>query len=303
MTKDGDGVAELLHVVVVGADFEKILSCDPVANHPYTVWAPIQIANKFYGRSLAEVVIDLQDTQSKLLRQTLDNVVEVNNPKTLVDQEVTTQEMLNGLKSTAAGQIIPVRGLSKNECVRVLTVPFVAGQTHSMQEYFDNAKDERTGVSKQSMGLNPDALQNTSATASAIFNTAAQKKLQLYCRNFAENGLKPCIKKIVNLAIAYLDDDALEVHGDFGELQTWNSDMLLTTDVGLGTGSDEQKVMALSVVSNKQKELVEMFGLNSPYTNISSIMDTNRKTVEYLGISNAEKLFPYRFRRGNRRLQ
>lgn len=290
--KDSDGIAELLHVVVVGDDFKKILSCEAVPFHPYTCWTPIQIANNFYGRSLAGTVLDIQDAQSKLLRQTLNNAVAVNNPKILIDAETATQQMLDGLKSTSAGQMIPVKGLANKECIRDLTVPFTAGQTHDMQRYFDDVKEERTGISKQSMGLNPDTLQNASATAVSMSNSASQKKLELYCRNFAENCLKPAIKKIVQLAIAYLDDEAVAVYGDFGGLETWNADMLLQTSVGLGTGSQEQKLMALSMVANKQIELMGQVGLDSPYININSIIATNRKLAEYAGLGDATAYFP-----------
>ena len=68
-----------------------------------------------------------------------------------------------------------------------------------MMDYLDQIKEDRTGMSKASMGLNPDALQSSTKAAVSATVSASQAQIELLCRVFAENGMKPLFKKILKL--------------------------------------------------------------------------------------------------------
>ena len=70
-------------------------------------------------------------------------------------------------------------------------------------QYLDEAKENATGVSKASAGLNAQALQ--SATQTTVQNTisSAQGRTELICRHFAESGMKPLFKIINNLVVMH----------------------------------------------------------------------------------------------------
>src|SRR5690606_26922049 len=56
-------------------------------------------------------------------------------------------------------------------------------------EYFNTVAEQRTGIVRNAQGLNPDTLHDTAGGAFALM-AAAQKRLRLIARIFAETGLK-----------------------------------------------------------------------------------------------------------------
>jgi hypothetical protein len=71
-----------------------------------------------------------------------------------------------------------------------------------MIEYIDATREWRTGVTRQGQGIDANALQNQSATAVNQAFTAAQAKMKLIARIFAETGIRDlfallhgCIRK------------------------------------------------------------------------------------------------------------
>ena len=56
---DGDGVAEL-KVIVVGSSANEILENMPCDNIPFCSLTPIPMPHRFYGRSVSELVEDVQ---------------------------------------------------------------------------------------------------------------------------------------------------------------------------------------------------------------------------------------------------
>jgi len=68
---DGDGLAELRKVCTVG-DF--VLANEEVDEIPFISICPIKIPHKFFGLSVADLVMDLQLMKSTLLRNLMDNM-------------------------------------------------------------------------------------------------------------------------------------------------------------------------------------------------------------------------------------
>ena len=71
---DGDGIAELRKVIVAGTGGYTILenmSCDFI---PFCSLTPIPMPHRFYGRSVSELVEDVQLVKSTVMRQLLDKM-------------------------------------------------------------------------------------------------------------------------------------------------------------------------------------------------------------------------------------
>ena len=75
---DGDGVAErrLIHYVGNG---KRLLTNEEIEEHPFVNFTPIRMPHKFFGRSIADLVMDVQLIKSAIQRQLLDNMWMVNN--------------------------------------------------------------------------------------------------------------------------------------------------------------------------------------------------------------------------------
>ena len=70
------------------------------------------------------------------------------------------------------------------------TVPNITGTIFPALEYMDATREWRTGVTRQGQGIDSNALQNQSATAVNQAFTAAQARVKLIARIFAETGIR-----------------------------------------------------------------------------------------------------------------
>ena len=191
---DDDGIAELRRVCYASNEILMEEECNYV---PFHSLCPIPIPHKFFGQSLADRVMDLQLIKSTVTRQMLDNLYLTNNSRVgAVEGQVNLDDLLT---STAGGVI---RMKNPNALVP-LQVQSSAGQSFPMLEYLDNVQAKRTGVSDAQQGLNPDILQNVTATAVAAMSNASGAKLELIARIFADTGVASLFKGILQLVCMY----------------------------------------------------------------------------------------------------
>ena len=92
---DGDGVAELRKVCVAGESGYEILSNESCDNIPFCSLTPIPMPHRFYGRSVSELVEDVQLIKSTVMRQLLDNMYLTNNNRmAFMDGMVNLDDLL-----------------------------------------------------------------------------------------------------------------------------------------------------------------------------------------------------------------
>ena len=70
----------MLHRFICGGTNYKLLDLEPI-DHTFAVFEVDPEPHTFYGRSLAELVMDDQDAATAILRGILDNVAMTNNPR------------------------------------------------------------------------------------------------------------------------------------------------------------------------------------------------------------------------------
>ena len=159
---DKDGIAELHRVCYASNQILSSEVCDYV---PFHSVCPFPIPHKFFGQSLADRATDLQLIKSTITRQMLDNLYLTNNYRV---GAVEGQVNLDDLLTSTAGGVVRIK--NPNALVP-LAVQSSAGQSFPMLEYLDTVQAKRSGVSEASQGLDPNILQNVTATAvSAMSN-------------------------------------------------------------------------------------------------------------------------------------
>jgi len=121
--------------------------------------------HKFFGQSLADRAMDIQLQKSTITRQILDNLYLTNMPRvTALDGQVNLDDLL----TAAPGGVIRTKSLG---AVTPMVVPATAAQSFPMLDYLDQVLQKRSGVTQTSQGLDPNILQNTTATAIAAHAT------------------------------------------------------------------------------------------------------------------------------------
>ena len=238
---DDDGIAELRKVCSVG---DYIFSNEEVDKVPFVSITPLKIPHKFFGMSVADLVMDLQLIKSTLMRNLMDNAYNQNFGRYAV---LEGQANLDDLLTQRPGGVVRVK--SPNAIMPLATPP-LQPESFQMLGYLDEVRESRTGVNKNTQGLNADALtSHTTATAVNAVMSNAQSRVELIARQFAETGVKELMHCIYELLLKNQDKERvvmlrnqwIPVRPDM-----WNDKMDCTVSVALGNGSKDQQMAHLS---------------------------------------------------------
>ena len=238
---DGDGITELRKVCTVGS---KVLANDEIDSIPLISITPIKIPHKFFGLSVADLVMDLQLMKSTLMRNLMDNMYNQNFGRFAV---LEGQANLDDLLTQRPGGVVRVK--SPN-AVTPLATPALQPYSFQMLEYLDGVREARAGVSKMSQGLDENALtSHTTATAVNAVMGAAQSRVELIARNFAETGVKDLMIRIYELLYKNQDKErVVRLRNEWVPVRpdVWNDKYDCTVSVALGSGNKDQQMMHLS---------------------------------------------------------
>ncbi len=274
---DGDGIAELRKVCTVGTT---ILANDEIDNMPFISLTPIKIPHKFFGLSVADLVMPLQKIKSTLIRNLLDNMYNQNYGRFAV---LEGQANLDDLLTARPGGIVRVK--SPN-AVTPLATPSLEPFAFNMVQYMDQVGEARAGVSATSQGLNDKALtSHTTASAVNAVMTAAQSRVELIARQFAETGVKDLMCRIYELLVKNMDRKrVVKLRREWIEVdpRSWADRMDATVSVALGHGNKDQQVMQLTQLVNMAAD-ASGTGLVSP-ENMYNLTASLLKSMGYQNV-------------------
>jgi len=238
---DEDGIAELRKVCSVGS---YIFSNEEIDKKPFVSITPLKIPHKFFGLSIADLVMDLQLIKSTLMRNLMDNAYNQNFGRYAV---MEGQANLDDLLTQRPGGIVRVK--SPN-AVMPLATPPLEPYSFQMLGYLDEVREARSGVNKNTQGINADALtSHTTATAVNAVMTNAQSRVELIARQFAETGVKQLMNCIYELLLKYQDKErVVMLRNEWVPVRPdmWSDKMDCTVSVALGNGSKDQQMAHLS---------------------------------------------------------
>jgi hypothetical protein len=181
------------------------------------------------------------------MRNLLDNMYLTNNGRYEV---VEGQANLDDLMTSRPGGIVRVRTPG---AVNPLGTPQLDQNSFNMLGYLDSIREERTGVSKNSMGLSEGALKShQTATGVGQVMTAAQQKIELIARIFAETGMKDLAQSVYMLVQKFEKPEKLvRLNNEWTTLypHEWKTKMDCTAQVGLGFGNKDMNLMHLGRLS------------------------------------------------------
>ena len=288
---DEDGIAELRKIVSAGSDGNHILSNMPCDNVPFVTITPIPMPHRFYGRSIAELVEDVQLMKSTVMRQLLDNMYLTNNNRVAVmDGMVNMDDLL----TTRPGGIVRTKQ-PPNQVMQPLQAQPISQQAFPLLSYLDSVREARTGVSKEAQGLSPDTLNAKTATGVNALMQQTQMRSELIARVFAETGVKSLFKKIFELMVKYQDKEKIiMMSNQYIPVRPteWKDRFNISIVVGLGTGSKEQQTIMLNSILERQLQAFQLQGgKEMPMVNLKNMYNTLTKMVENAGLKNVETYF------------
>jgi len=294
MDYEGKGKSELYRVTTGGAngDVLRINGKDdiqPIDVIPFAAMTPIPMPHRFFGRSIADLVMDIQRIKTALMRGMLDNVYLSNNPRVEVAEENAGPNTLDDLLVQRPGGVVRTKRLGG---IQWQVVPNISGNLFPAIEYMDATREWRTGVTRQGQGIDANALQNQSATAVSQAFTAAQARLRLVARIMAETGIKDMFS-LIHATIRKHGQQAKTVRLRNQWVQVdprnWKTRNDLTINVGLGTGGKQQRLASLTMLAGLQEK-----AMASGLTNLVSaehLYSTAKEIVKALELKNVDAYF------------
>lgn len=281
---DRDGIAELRRVIMVG---RTIWLNDETDHINFAALTPVIMPHRWIGRSVSELVMDIQYTKSVLWRQMLNNLYLTNNPQKAVLSSAggIVQANLDDLLTSRPGGIL--REYAPG-AIRHIDTPFVAGASFPMLEYMDGVKENRTGVTRYNQGTDADSLNKT-ARGIQMIQTAGAQRTNLIARIFAETGVKDLMRGIVYMLSKYSSKAiTLKLRNKWVDIdpREWKTQFNMTVNVGLGTGNRDVQLAHLNAVHLQQIELMKTG--RGYMVSDENIWNLNKKTQEAMGFKHPE---------------
>lgn len=281
--EDGDGIAEIRRVLQVGST---VLENEEVEEINLCCLSPILMPHKHFGRSVGELVADIQLIKSTLMRQMLDNLYLANSPRMGVD---TTGGKVNldDLLTSRVGGVIRVEGVPSQKLMPI-AVPNVAGQAMPMIEMLEAVKENRTGVTRYNQGMDADSLNKTASGINQIMS-AAQERMLLIARCFAETGVKDLFMSVHGVLRRHSSkEQTVRLNNKWVTVdpRSWRTRYDMTVSVGLGSGNKQEQSQSLMLLGNVQKQVLPM-GLATA----ENVFNLLSELVKNMGFKNPEKFF------------
>ena len=279
----GSGITGLRRFCCAG-NHHQLLHHSPVNDIPFVVFSGYPEPHFWRGQSVADLTMDVQLVKSSILRNMLDSLAKSIHPDTwMVDGQVNIDDAL----SNKVGKIVRIRAAG---AIGELNKTFNGREAFPMLDYMDRMKEDRTGMSKASMGLNPEALQSTEKSAVSATMASSQAQIELLCRVFAENGMKPLFKKILKLLHNHQDKARMvRLRNTWVPIdpRTWDVGMDVSVNVALGMGTTQERMQMLSGIAVKQEKILQEQGSTNPFVTNQQYHHTLTKMTEMSGFKDA----------------
>lgn len=289
---DGDGKPELW-CVVTGGNESILLRKDRVDRIPFALSTPFIVTHRLFGRSLFDLVGEVQKIKTALLRLMLDSGYFALNQRYEVAMatgkanQFTLSDLLNNIPGA------PIRS-TDGQAVRPLGGGRLDFDVAGALEYASTMGEQRTGIVRNAQGLNPDSLHDTAKGAMALMG-AAQKRVRMICRVFAETGVKDLFRLIHAITrTTATAGQVARLRGKWVQVDPteWGERNDLTIEVGVGSGGRDMEMAALNLVMNAQEKLVELQGgAQGPFVKPENIYATAKRLCVVAGLKSPDLYF------------
>lgn len=275
-------------VVSIGS---KVFEEDECDRRPFCMLCFRPEAHSAIGYSLADETGFIQMIKSMVERAMLDSFTQSIIPRLIVSEDRLVD--YDDVLATELGAPIRVRGGDTN-VVRALVTPPLAESALPVLDYFDRKREETTGVSRASNGLNPDALQSSTLKAVSATVDARLKQTKMIASIIAYD-LIDFYRLIVELTIKHQDRPRMvRLRGKWVEMDPkyWDAAMDVQVNIGVGPGTLEERKAVVDAVIQDHRNILENYGLETPLVNLPLHRKLLAKRLAMSGFKNDDEFYP-----------
>jgi hypothetical protein len=281
--RDGDGIAELRRVCSVGMNLLADEECDIV---PVACFSGIIMPHQHLGLSIYDLIKDIAQIKTSLTRGLLDNTYRAQNGRFGVD---VNRVNVDDLLVSRPGGVIRVNGGDPSSAIFPVQHADTSAASLSGLEYMDAVRENRTGYTRQSQGLDTDALVNKTVGATVIQLSQSQLRLELVARTIAETGVRDMFRICHALTLKHATKaEKVKLRNKWVVVnpREWVRRTDLSISVGLGTSTTQQLAQNLMALGQAQQQAAGI-GLCTP----QNFYNTLKKLPAAFGFKNAEEFF------------
>ena len=243
---------------------------------PFIEWTQLKISHSEHGLCEADVQSDIQWSKSNLMRLIINNQAMVNSTRYKAKHGMikNPRELLDNNIGSTLWMKDPERDL-----IAMPTVP-LSPVSFQVIEELNTEKENRTGQSRLSKGLNADAVskQNADDMIERLTN-ASNRRTMMGVRSFAEEFLKQIFLRIYNLGVKYDEKPRIaNVGGKFIEMNPgqWPKRTKCKVRVALTPEQAEQEAMFLVNLDTKLSQdpkMTPLYGLEQRHALYDDVCD------------------------------
>lgn len=228
---DGSGRNRLYKFVL--AD-NILIDQEEITRIPFVAFVPLPIPHTFAGENYAKQTIPVQNARTVLIRQIINHALITNNPRqqvkngTLKNAKELTENRLGGIVNVKTlDGIAPIPQANLN--------PFV----FNLIGLIDEDKEETSGISKLSQGMNKDAIstQNAEGMVEQLISQSQQRQ-KIIVRQFG-NFIQALYLLIYQTAVDNINEDEyIDTLGEYVPVNPseWSDRTAATVELTLGYG-------------------------------------------------------------------
>jgi hypothetical protein len=240
-----DDMLEDIIITIVNKTIIRI-QVNTMGRHPFFLLSPIRDPQKVWAKKgICDLVSQLQDLKTALLKQIIYNVAVSNDRQAFVnvDMLVDVREFIDGKKA------VRVQG-DPAQAVYWSPVEQLQPQIFSFLEYIETLKEARTGITRYNQGMDANTLNKTATGITSIMN-ASNQRLELIARMFAETGINQLFRHLIRLNQQFIDNKV--VIRITNKSKTVRPDDLqgeidIVVNAGMGTGGKQQAMQNIQML-------------------------------------------------------
>lgn len=275
--------------VVTGENESVFLRKEEIDIVPFAAVTPYPVTHRFYGESVADRLIQPQQVNTAITRGALDSIYFGLNRRMTVNEKGMTANTIPDLLRNEPG--VPIRTGGDNVVAPVGDSGEGAPYLNYL-EYFQTKIEQRTGITRAAQGLTPDTLHETAKGALALLS-AAQKRVRLIARTFAETGLKDLYLGVHALVRQHVTKASrVRLRNGWVDIDptSWGARSDMSIEIGLGASGKEADLMVLAQEAAIQEKIVAaQGGVNGPVVTWENVFNLGKRTYERLGNKAPEK--------------
>lgn len=254
---------------------------------------PFPTPHRFYGLSMADKLIQIQQINTALARLMLDSGYYSIHQRPIVATDYATDDTLDDLEDNNPGSYIRVKRPDAIGAFNAGSLPF---DVLSAIEATKVMGESRTGVVRNAQGLNPDTLHDTARGAEVLIG-AAQKRVRMIARIFAETGVKDLFLGLHDLMRSNArSGDMVRQGGKFVPVNpsAWHRRDDMVIEIGVGSGGRDQDLASKRELRGIMSEILTgqaNGAIDKPIVKAKNVYALAKSLADRLGEKKASMYF------------